>query len=540
MREAGFAAATWGANVNPGSSVTYYGNYGLSAGASGIAITNEAQVEIVHRGPNATLKSLRVIVTTNARAANSSVTTRKNNADTSQVATITASTTGTYTDLTNEVSVTAGDKVAYKLVIGSTSGNIAIPSITVDAESAAQAAVFWSGLGSVSTANASATRYWYTPGFLNILTAEDSTQKPCPSAGVISNLRLYVTAARATDTTARSRINTANGAMVVTLTASTTGAFEDTTNTDTVAVGDLFSVQTVTGTGVDTLTISNISTLYTPTTANVTPLASSNASAALTSGSTSYYPPAGVMSAVTEALAQIAAPVSGDGSYLYGRVSANASASTATMVLRVNGVDTAVTYTIAGGATGTFTDTSNSVAVAAGDLLSIQGSGSNGTITFRNMGMRYAADPLPIAGVLAVTEAGDSVASAAVLPIVGTATLAEAGDGASSAGVLPIVGVSGISEADDALSSAGTLPIVAAAALTEEGDSLSAFGSDPIDAALAVTEADDTLSSDFILLTPIASDVAVTEADDTLSSLVSSLTWQVVSATSESWTRVSR
>ena len=395
MAEAAFAGANWTANVSPGSSVTYYGNYGLSAGAAGAAITSEDQVELVHRGPNATLKALRVRVTTNTRAANSSVTTRLNNADTSQVATITASTTGTYTDLTNNVTVTAGDKVAYKLVIGSTSGNFLAASITVNSESAGQSAVFWSGIGGAAHSVAS-NRWWYTPGLLGISNSEALTQKPVPSAGVISNLRFFVTAARATDTTARSRINTANGAMVVTLPASTTGAFEDTTNSDTVAVGDLFTAQTTPGAGTDGLVVSNISVLYTPSTANVTPLVASAATTAnLTSGATLYYAPSGLLTAnATESIMQQAAPVSGTASYLYGRVSANASTTTATMVLRDNGADTAVTYTIAGGATGTFTDTSNSATIAAADLLSIKGSGADGTVTFRNMGLRYTAESL--------------------------------------------------------------------------------------------------------------------------------------------------
>ncbi len=216
MPESSVGGASHASSISPGSSVTYYGNYGNSASAAAVATTTEAEVELVHRGPDVTIKDLRVVVTTNARAATSSVTTRKNNADTSQVATITASTTGTYTDLSNQVSVTAGDKVAYKLVVGSTSGNFTAPSTTVNLESATQAANFWSALTPTSTANASATRYWNLTGVLNVVTNENTVQSYAPVAGTVSNLRAYVTAARATNTTLKSRDNTADGAMSVT------------------------------------------------------------------------------------------------------------------------------------------------------------------------------------------------------------------------------------------------------------------------------------------------------------------------------------
>jgi hypothetical protein len=210
------------------------------------------------------------------------------------------------------------------------------------------------------------------------------------------------------------------------------------------------------------------------------------------------------------------------------------------MVLRNNGADTAVTYTIAGGATGVFVDTSNSVAIAAGDLLSIQGSGADAIVQFRQMGLRYTADPAPISAALAVTEASDTVSAAGVVQISATAAISEAGDSVSSAGVLPIVATAAIGEAGDSLVSAARLALIAAAAISEADDTLSAFGSDPIDADLSVTEADDTLSADSWVRWPIAAALAVTEAGDVAAAASSSRTWQQVAVNSESWTRVSR
>ncbi|MBP7704214.1 MAG: hypothetical protein KA105_02875 [Caulobacter sp.] len=392
MAENAFVGASDNVSVSPGSAVTYYGNFGFSAAATALAETTEANVSLVHRGANCSLKGLRVSVTTNGRAATSSVTTRKNGSDTSQVASITASTTGIFTDLTNAVALTDGDLGGYKLSIGSTSGAFLLASITANLESSGQAFNHWSAAGSASTATASATRYWPVVGQINAaFTTEVNGQSYAPAAGAGSGLRVYVTAARATATTAKSRINAADGAQTVSITG--TGAFEDTSHSDSFSVGSLIDVATVTGSGSDTLTITSIAMKFTPSTASESALAAGpNQSTTLTSGQTRYYNPIGKLTTqATEAVNQSPAPFSGLASNLAAVVSANASTTAATIVLRKAGVDTALTFSIAGAATGGFADTTHSVSSNTGDLLSIKGSGSDGTVTFRMMGLKYTA-----------------------------------------------------------------------------------------------------------------------------------------------------
>jgi hypothetical protein len=432
--------------------------------------------------------------------------------------------------------VTAGDKVSYKLAVGSTSGNFTAPSTTVNLESATQAANFWSALTPASTTNASATRYWNLTGVLNAVTNENTVQSYAPVAGTVSNLRAYVTAARATNTTLKSRDNAADGAMSVTLTASTTGAFEDTTNSDTVAVGDLLCAATVTGSGTDTLTISNLSVRYTPSMAGAVALGAGSVSAALPSAATRFFTPLGNMQALSsEGPAQQIAPYAGTASHLASVVSANASTSTVTVVLRKGGADTAVTYTIGSGATGSFADTSNSVSVSAGDLLSIQGSGSNGTVTFRSMSLRYTAAAGPIAGTASITEASDTVSSAATVALKATAAITEADDTVSAAAALAIKATASITEASDAVTSTGALAIAGVLSVTEDSDTLSAFSGGRV-ATASITEADDTLLSDALLFSTILATLGITEADDTLSSASRSQFWAITSPTSETWT----
>ena len=70
------------------------------------------------------------------------------------------------------------------------------------------------------------------------------------------NLAVYVSAnARTTDTLVRTRKNATNGACLITIGPGATGWFEDTTNSDTLAVGDDYDVVTVTGTGTETMAV---------------------------------------------------------------------------------------------------------------------------------------------------------------------------------------------------------------------------------------------------------------------------------------------
>ena len=61
--------------------------------------------------------------------------------------------------------------------------------------------------------------------------------------------------------------------MTITIPAGTTGVFEDTTNTDTIAAGDEYNLRSVTGAG-GTLTIGALSVIFNATTNCVSKLIS--------------------------------------------------------------------------------------------------------------------------------------------------------------------------------------------------------------------------------------------------------------------------
>lgn len=100
-----------------------------------------------------------------------------------------------------------------------------------------------------------------------------------------------------------------------------------------------------------------------------------------------------------------------------------------------------------------------------------------------------------IAGTASITEADDTVSSAAALAIKAALAATEASDTLSSASKIAIAAALAATEASDTLSSASALAIAASAAITEAGDTLSATGTLAIAATADIMEADDTASS---------------------------------------------
>ena len=509
MAESAFVGATDSAGISPASSVTYYGNYGNSVAATLPANTTEAQASIVHRGSNCTLKNLRARLTTNSRAANSTITTQKNGSATAQVVTITASTTGTYTDLSNTVSLTAGDTYSYELVIGSTSGTLLLNALTAELESDGQSVSPLSCFGTVSLTTASATRFIALSGRLQTLLATESeAQLKAPVAGTWSHLRLYVTAARATTTTIRSRKNSANGNQLLSITG--TGAFEDTSNSDTVAAGDNLSVSLVTGSGADTLTFVNASSTYTPSTAKAAVVASQiMASTTAGAGANRFNSLLGRFSVnSTEATIQAPAPFAGTASYLTYSLSANASTVTSNITLRKAGADTAVTIAITAGATGLFADTSNSVSVAAGDLLSVKISDHDGTLTTRGLSLNYTQAATGVTGTLAATLGEVTSTAAGAVAIAGASAVTLGAVTSAAAGVASIDGVSSQTLGAATATGAGTVAVAGAANVTLGALGLVSVGGVLIDGALVKT---------FGALTLIATSEGAAQAFDTVS-----------------------
>jgi hypothetical protein len=82
----------------------------------------------------ATLQNLTVRAIANTRGDSTTVTVRKNGANTGITVTITAGSTATFQDLVNTEAVVAGDRVSIQFVTGGSGGNIsAMASLEINA-----------------------------------------------------------------------------------------------------------------------------------------------------------------------------------------------------------------------------------------------------------------------------------------------------------------------------------------------------------------------------------------------------------------------
>ena len=281
-------------------------------------------------------------------------------------------TTGIFQDTINTDSLVDGNLIdfeAKKLVngthtitlIGSTlqdTGTNITLQVAKAQEIAAFAIVFgltrFAGIGGVLNATG-------TPG---MSTTEAPVQITIRRGTTYSNMRIALeTNSLDTATTWSFRVDLANGAQTISIGAGLTGAFEDTTNSDIVAVASEVNYQ------IDT-TASTLGS-FEPTLAqlkhtsvgrempNLQPVPAARTVDA-------FWPPGGNdVSSLTEADVQIAARAAFAAKNLFVNVKAHAAGGTGTDVfLRVDGVNSALTVNVPSASTGVFEDTTNQVSVA--------------------------------------------------------------------------------------------------------------------------------------------------------------------------------
>lgn len=385
MAEQAFIGCADGVSIST-ASTAYYAPLGCGPAPGTILVTTEANVEHVHRGANVTLKRMYTRVQTNGRSTTSTVTIRKNAAGTALTSSITAAATGTISNLTDTVSLTAGDTYCVEVVLGTGTGNLLITGITLSMETSGQCIFPITSAGSQSFTTANVTRYQTPAGPLGaVQSTEGIVQTKALVGGVLSNLQLLVTANGNTNAmTGKSRNNAADGTQTFSIGAAATGRFEDTTNTDTIAADDLYDPAFVSGASTVSLTHSLVAFTYTPSTARRSQLNSRTVTSVLAASTTRYGQLMGRMAFnATEGNVQIVAPFDCRLSKLTSKVSVNASTTTVTVRLRVGGSNVNNILSIAGGATGQTTDGSNTDIVPAGSLINVIASGADGNVTFQ-------------------------------------------------------------------------------------------------------------------------------------------------------------
>ncbi len=340
--------------------------------------------------PAGTFSNLVVRVTVNSVTATSTYRLRKNGANVNLTASVAASTTGLFEDTINTDTVANGDLCNYQLIAGATGTSItcSLLSIVFQPSDSTKTVTKYNKTDPTDITAASTTaNHGFNDTTSGFTSTEANVQTKMKKAGALKYLQVYVDSnARTTTTTLRTRKNGANGAQSVSITSTATGRFEDTTNSDTIAVNDLVNVQYTSGTGTQTLSVITLSVSYESTNNNDCMFTTGQSVATSLAASTTSYGSINGMGTITgiddryRTLIHINGTLSN-----YGlTISSNATTATSTGTVSVASASAAVTVSVAAAGTGLFEDTTNTQSVTSGDEISFKVIvGAGGTLSFR-------------------------------------------------------------------------------------------------------------------------------------------------------------
>lgn len=238
-------------------------------------------------------------------------------------------------------------------------------------------------LGSRTGISQNASTSQYVP-FANSNTFGNTDNiKTVRTSGVASGLLITVTTNDRAASSFAIRINGVDGNQILTIPGSTTGTFEDTTNSDTIAAGDEVNFRSTTGAGGTSYIWIAMRCFFAATANTVTRVGSADHDAVSTASTRFFYALGGrcAVAATTETGELINIKTAGTLKNLSANVSANARSTTTALGVRINGADSALVLSVSSSTTGQFEDTSNTVTVAVngtacGYILTGTGSGN--------------------------------------------------------------------------------------------------------------------------------------------------------------------
>ena len=334
-----------------------------------------------------------VRVTANATTATTTVRNRVNSADGAMSVSIGSGATGVFEDTTNSNALVTGDLISIQSLSGA-GGTItySVFGSTLQHASANVPILQCSRRTSIAE---SLTRYVCLSGAFVASATEANAQYTFRVASTLSRFRVYVSSnANTATTTCRTRLNAANGAQSVSVAGSSTGSFEDTTNTDTVVAGDEVNFQVITGAGTGAFVLSLMQVLSTSIGRQV---AATFVTGVAFSADSYLVAEAYIGGNATESASQKTARSSFTAKNMFVYVSANTTTA-ADVYLRKNGANSALTVSVASGTTGVFEDTTNSVDFVAADTYNWFVDITSGTsITFTIIGFELA-QPAAVGG----------------------------------------------------------------------------------------------------------------------------------------------
>ena len=367
----------------------------------GNAIAGEgtvANVEIPVREAGV-LSNLYCYAPTNTASVSSTVTFQLSQVDTAITITYSSDQTGAKEDQSNTATAAATDEANWEIVVPAEAGTntltITVMKIEFAPTTSTNCVTIFAATGSAAFTNASTTRFWIPNGNITSNSTETNSKWRVRVALTSTNFYSYVSAnARTTDTVFGTRVNGVNGNQSVTYTSGQTGAKEDASNTDALAVGQDYNYRVTSLAGTDSMTVKVLSSRLVNT-AGIFPILSgaSNSGNAVGPSTTTYFAVGGGLTttSTTEANEQVLPRFTFTASELVVWSDANTNAADNCVVtLRDNGAGSAVTITYTPGQTGLKNDSANTAEITSGTdeiTYEVANADAAGTITFRYFGI---------------------------------------------------------------------------------------------------------------------------------------------------------
>ena len=368
-------------SVNAGNTrYVHAGNSGL------LARTTETDVQVTWN-VGGTLSNLTLRVSTNATTASSTFRTRLNAGNGGQSVSIGAGATGFFEDTTNTDTIASGDEVNYQMVAG-TGGAIAFVHAGTVFDATTNRSMIYVA-STLESRSAAATRHASIGGGDETSSGEDNAETTMLVAGTARNMSVRVlTNPRSGTSTFLLRKNNADTALTLSIGAGATGYFEDASNTVAVAADDEICFGNTVGTGSGSMQWIGEALQYDTTTGQYQVCANSGGGT-IAFGVTSFMGFAGDAYSATETDAECRIQIAEVGQKLYFYSAINTLDGATTVTLRENGADTSVTLSVGAGATGWFTDATNTNTFADDDRACIEltAAGTTGSMTFSATGV---------------------------------------------------------------------------------------------------------------------------------------------------------
>lgn len=321
-----------------------------------------------------TLSNMRTRVLANTLSTSpTTLVSRINGASGNLTVSVGSSVTGAFNDLTHTDTIAAGDLFNFMVTPAAAgTGSMTFGSIVVEMDTTGQTFTQMfgkAGAASVTVAQNATTFFPYVGKGQN--SADNIASWPVVEASAtISDAQVFVKTNTASGSaTLKSRKNGADGNILISITAASTGLFEDTTHTDSVVAGDLINFTFNVAAGTGSVILTQWSVKHTGSTANRTTIPAKDTNHFVSTASQTLFggPWAAIASLTSAPFADLpfAATVSG----MTIRVNTNTRATASTVNLRKSGSNANQTISITASTTGQMSDATHTDTYAAGDSI---------------------------------------------------------------------------------------------------------------------------------------------------------------------------